>query len=72
MPTHTQTHTQPSGIKSTLSGVKSGTTEESIFLFEDLKEPFLEKREEASDVRDLAPFHVLKRVKESSSFISLK
>jgi len=32
------------------------TTQESVFLFEGLKEPFLEKREEASDVSDLAPF----------------
>lgn len=53
---HTHTHTEPSGIKSTVSGGKSGTTEESIFLFEELKESFLEKREEVSDVRDLAPF----------------
>lgn len=61
-PAHTHTHIEPSGIRSTVSGGKSGTTGESIFLFEDLKEPFLEKREEASDVRIL-PLSCFKKTK---------
>ena len=59
-PAHTHIHTEPSGIKA-LYGAQhlvkdQETIEKSIFLFEDLKEPFLEKKEEGSDVSDLAPF----------------
>ena len=60
MATPAHPHTEPSGIKA-LYGAQhlvgdQETIEESIFLFEDLQEPFLEKRKEASDVSDLAPF----------------
>lgn len=45
---HTHMHTEPSGIKELYVAQhlveNQETTEESIFLFEDLKEPFLEKR----------------------------
>lgn len=59
-PAHTHVHTEPGEIKALYVAQHlvedQETIEESIFLFEDLKEPFLEKREEASDVSDLAPF----------------
>lgn len=59
-PAHTHTHIEPGGIKAPYVAQHlvqdQETTEESIFSFEDLKEPFLEKREEVSYVSDLAPF----------------
>lgn len=59
-PAHTDTHTEPGGIKAFCVAQHlvedQETIEESIFLFEDLKEPFLENRDKASDVSDLAPF----------------
>lgn len=59
-PAHTGTHTEPGGIKAFCVAQQlvedQETIEESICLFEDLKEPFLENRDRSSDVSDLAPF----------------